>query len=498
MLSDPRDDPIYPMTKAPISIWLSTAVLFVVAALAVSCSRHEAGTDSATASADPSTAPTRNVFVHLFEWNWPSVARECEEFLGPAGYSAVQVSPPQEHAEGPQWWTRYQPVSYRLESRGGTREQFVDMVERCKAAGVDIYVDAVINHMTGVRSGRGVAGSEYGEYEYPGLYSYDDFNHCDRNENDDIVDYDDMWEVHHCELVNLADLRTDQPDVRAKLAAFLNDLLGIGVAGFRIDAAKHMPAEDVAAILEQLDGEPFVFQELIARIDGPVDRAAYARYAHVTEFQYQPPLHRAFGDGKFDELEMLGPEIGLFPPDLAVVFADNHDTQRHGDDHAFNYKLGERYVLANVFMLAWPYGYPKVMSSFEFDDRDAGPPSTEPISPGASSCNDGWVCEHRIPAIANMVAFRAATTGAPITNWQQHGDAAISFGRGDAGHVVINAAETPLDASVQTGLAPGDYCDVITSSSGSACDGTTVRVSDAGRFRARLDPMTALAIVRRR
>ena len=33
------------------------------------------------------------------------------------------------------------------------------MVSRCRAAGVDVYVDAVINHMTGVGSGTGYAGS---------------------------------------------------------------------------------------------------------------------------------------------------------------------------------------------------------------------------------------------------------------------------------------------------------------------------------------------------
>lgn len=55
---------------------------------------------------------------------------------------------------GEEWWVRYQPVSYLLESRSGNREQFVDMVNRCRAVGVNIYVDAVINHMSGMdRSG---------------------------------------------------------------------------------------------------------------------------------------------------------------------------------------------------------------------------------------------------------------------------------------------------------------------------------------------------------
>ncbi len=464
------------------------------ALLIVSCGREQA----APQPTDEPELPSLNVFAHLFEWTWPSIARECEEFLAPAGYTAVQVSPPQEHAEGPQWWTRYQPVSYQLISRGGNREEFVDMVERCNAVGVGIYVDAVINHMTGVRSGVGVAGSPYGEYEYPGLYTYDDFNHCGRNENDDIVDFNDIWEVQHCELVNLADLRTDKPDVRAKLAAFLSELVELGVAGFRIDAAKHMPAADLTAILDQVDGDPFVFLEVIATIDGPLDRTTYTDIAHVTEFEYLPFLHDPLNAGELAALERISERSGLLPSELAVVFADNHDTQRHDGGHAFNYKLGERYVLANVFMLAWPYGYPKVMSSFRFEDREAGPPVTDPVAAGAATCSEEWVCEHRWPAIANMVAFRAATTGAPVAHWQVHGESGLSFGRGEAGHVVINASAEPLDVEVQTSLAAGDYCDLVTATRAGSCDGNVVSVNDSGRFQAQLGPMSALAILRPR
>src|SRR5688572_4166491 len=61
--------------------------------------------------------PSRTAFVHLFEWKWTDVARECETYLGPKGFTAVQISPPNEHnwvtsgdgAPYP-WWMRYQPV----------------------------------------------------------------------------------------------------------------------------------------------------------------------------------------------------------------------------------------------------------------------------------------------------------------------------------------------------------------------------------------------------
>ena len=198
--------------------------LLVLALVLAACDSSDGG-DRVTATPVPTASPTarapatgtpqavqtpRTVMVHLFEWTWPDVALECERFLGPAGYVAVQVSPPQEHlvVEPYPWWQRYQPVSYQLVSRSGTRAQFAEMVARCADAGVDVYVDAVINHMTGVGSGTGSAGTEFTHYVYPGLYQPDDFHHCGLAPGDDIRNYQDPEQVRRCELLNLADLDT--------------------------------------------------------------------------------------------------------------------------------------------------------------------------------------------------------------------------------------------------------------------------------------------------
>ena len=52
--------------------------------------------------------------------------------------SLLQLSPPSEHVmvHGRPWWERYQPVSYILHSRSGTREEFISMVETCNANNV--------------------------------------------------------------------------------------------------------------------------------------------------------------------------------------------------------------------------------------------------------------------------------------------------------------------------------------------------------------------------
>jgi alpha-amylase len=58
----------------------------------------------------------RSGMVHLFEWKWGDIARECESFLAPNGFAGVQISPPNENAiiGGRPWWERYQPMSYKL------------------------------------------------------------------------------------------------------------------------------------------------------------------------------------------------------------------------------------------------------------------------------------------------------------------------------------------------------------------------------------------------
>ena len=74
------------------------------------------GTPDALILAAENALAAGDVAVHLFEWKWTDIASECEAVLGPAGYAAVQVSPPQEHSmEASHTWSqRYQPVSYSI------------------------------------------------------------------------------------------------------------------------------------------------------------------------------------------------------------------------------------------------------------------------------------------------------------------------------------------------------------------------------------------------
>ncbi|MFE3637862.1 carbohydrate-binding module family 20 domain-containing protein [Streptomyces sp. NPDC059168] len=436
-----------------------------------------AGTVIAAAPAQAAPPGEKDVTAVMFEWQFASVAKACTQQLGSAGYGYVQVSPPQEHIQGGQWWTSYQPVSYKIAGRLGDRSAFKNMVDTCHAAGVKVIADAVINHMS-AGSGTGTGGSSYTKYNYPGLYSSYDMDDCTSH----VDNYQDRGNVQNCELVGLADLDTGEEYVRGRIAGYLNDLLSLGVDGFRIDAAKHMPANDLANIKSRLSN-PNVYwkQEAIYGAGEAVSPSEYLGSGDVQEFRYGRDLKRVFTSENLAYLKNFGEGWGYMSSGKSNVFVANHDTERSGD--TLNYKDGANYTLAHVFMLAWPYGSPDVHSGYEFSSHDQGPPNGGHVD---ACYSDGWKCQHAWREIASMVAFRNTTRGQGVTDWWDNGGDQIAFGRGAKGYVAINHEGTSLTRTFQTSLPAGTYCDVQKN--------TPVSVNGSGQFSATLGADTALAL----
>eukprot|EP00913_Durusdinium_trenchii_P032822 g30727.t1 len=423
------------------------------------------------------------VIAHLFEWPWPDIATECETYLGKAGFNVVQISPPTEHVIGDSWSTRYQPVSFKLDSRGGSEEDFVDMVWRCKQAGVSIMVDAILNHMASPtaqipREDRdagktcddlqesatisktpceGWSFTPYGNREF--LHGTADLDRFERNmESNCGVP---PWTNNRflCDLYGLVDLDTESVVVQGLLQNFLKLLFERGITMLRLDAAMHVYPESFLAIMESFPFD-YVVQEFFP---GPLkfEKDTLAKASQVGTFtnfdfgtQVAQVLFDTLNDGvwknasdRFGDLLHIGnptPDCAyqicesVYPPDLALVFIDNHDQQRqlwkpakggppsspvcrwNGKDRPYFARedgrgaamvwsmqprkraelhlcnlfqpqkevsvftqllfftppdVGLEYNLAQLFMLAWPYGDAvRIMSSYAFEDFDQGPP----------------------------------------------------------------------------------------------------------------------------
>ncbi|XP_017682658.1 PREDICTED: pancreatic alpha-amylase-like [Lepidothrix coronata] len=400
---------------------------------------------------NPHILSKRTSIVHLFEWRWEDIALECERYLAPNGFGGVQISPPNENVivTDPKqpWWERYQPVSYKLCTRSGNETEFRDMVTRCNNVGVYIYVDAVINHMCGANAGAGdhaTCGSYFNAKteDFPAVpYSGWDFNDgkC-KSRSGDIENYHDISQVRDCRLVSLLDLALGKDYVRSKVAEYMNHLIDIGVAGFRIDAAKHMWPGDVRAFLDKLKDlnttwfpegtKPFIFQEVLDFCFALLSVVLFFVLGLLFVFEY---------------CVRLGPVMRVFA--------------------GFSLAL---YKMAVGFMLAHPYGFTRVMSSFRWpryfvDGKDindwVGPPSNsdgsiKPVTINEdTTCGNDWVCEHR---------------------W-------LAFGRGNKGFIIFNNDDWSLNVTLQTGLPAGTYCDVISGQkNGDHCTAVEVHVAADG------------------
>src|SRR5690606_12847973 len=96
--------------------------------------------------------------------------------------------------------------------------------------------------------------------------------------------------------------------------------------------------------------------EVIGAEGEAVQPEMYFEIGQVSEFFYADYLdYNIINENKMVYLETFGEDWGLIPEEYAVVFLDNHDTQRNGRAQ-LTYKNGDMYTFANIFMLSWPYG----------------------------------------------------------------------------------------------------------------------------------------------
>ncbi|OHT02941.1 Alpha amylase, catalytic domain containing protein [Tritrichomonas foetus] len=232
----------------------------------------------------------KGAVVEMFGWPDDDIAKECK-VIAEAGYLGVKLFPHQEQVMSTQpfenelnpWYFMYQPVSYRLQGRMGSRDQLRKMIKTCRSYGLRVYADAVVNHMSaagndaqehrnpsascvrwpGKQSSANETQSPYytasytfgykswGEpnnvLEYPAVpFGPMDF-HCDKSLNA----WTDGNLLNTGWLVGLTDLDTGKDYVRQRIADYFIDLLSIGFSGFRIDAAKHIHPDDLVIIFKK-------------------------------------------------------------------------------------------------------------------------------------------------------------------------------------------------------------------------------------------------------
>ena len=219
--------------------------------------------------------------------------------------------------------------------------------------------------------------------------------------------------------------------------------------------------------------------------------------------------YTAEAEGSLATLEVFGSGSGLTASKDTMSFVTNHDTDRNGP--YLSYKDGDRFKLANKWLLAQGYGSPQIYSSFTWgppanppadatDDDKAGKTQSPPADADGfitdTNCSNGqWTCDHRDRGIVAMIGWHQYVGSAKRANFYTDEFNVIAFSKGNRGWAAFNNGSEPKQIRVQTGLRSGTYCDVVNDSAASGCS-ARVTVGSTGFVTVTVPAYEAVAFTR--
>lgn len=404
-----------------------------------------------------------DVILHAFNWSYEEIGNRAAE-ISDLGYKYVLVSTPAK-SDGGLWWARYQPQDYRvIDHPLGNKQTFSRMIEQLHTAGVKVIADIVLNHMANEAHkrqdlfypGQSVLADYADRAEYFeanrlfGDLSENFLSAYDFNSSGCITNYRDPGNVQFGRICSdpkdagLPDLNANAWVISVQ-QNYINALKDLGVAGFRIDAAKHMPVSHINAVFtdEILEGS-FVFGEVITY--GGVDTWEYRAFLepyllgtdHLAyDFPLLTTIKYAFSpNGRLEDLAFARERGLALSVQRAITVATTHDIA----NSQFEYFLltPEDELLASAYIIAMGQGMPLIYS--ETDD------------PGRRR----WKDFHSRALIADMIAFHNNMIEEE-TRFIYASKCLIAVARGDRGLLTLNKCGGTITPSINvSGIFPQD------------------------------------------
>lgn len=286
---------------------------------------------------------------HAFDENYVNVSKYvCD--LKAQGYSHIQISPAQKSNPSSQWWGRYQPVEYGVIDGRGTKEDLKKLIEKAHRCGIKVIADVVFNHMANMDQYRDL--NKFAEFDKDDFHAW-----C----KDDYIDNNTTTEKVCWMRGSLPDLKSELPKVRDVHKRHLKTLVGIGIDGFRFDAAKHIDQAQVQDYINYVNqisrGRAWNYLEVIE--DNDTKGEDYNRIAAVTDFRLCNSMKEAFSGG---DLRSLRAPRAL-NDSRSVTFGRNHDTAPEINDSPPSCGYGDaaNAHLATAYVIARESGVPLVL-----------------------------------------------------------------------------------------------------------------------------------------
>lgn len=425
---------------------------------------------------NPDAVNTESI-LHVWSWNFPAIAENMQR-IADAGFTMIQTSPVQEcwnpeggskklfddkNGEG-NWYYYYQPTAWKVGNQIlGSRDQMVQMMDSAAKYNIKVIVDVLPNHTAfdvdavSDEFVKAVGGRDK-LYHSEGLTP--------------VRDYNDRMQCTLWGSGGLPDVNTENPAFQKYYMEFVNDLLGMGVRGFRYDTAKHIGVHsdpvDTAAGVKENDfwdvatgrkgvkgvklavpyDSLFVYGEVLQ--DRNVPEEEYADYFGQTASSYGHVLREALQKRSAKDIDLVN-WYHRAAPEFLTTWVESHDTYCNAHESA---GLTDDQIRTGwVFLTARQNGTPLFFS------RPMG--STRDNYWGDNVLGARGNNEFFHPEVVAVNKFRTAMAGQKEQIEVSDNGQILVVNRGKKGAAIVNISKSANHVDVPTTLPAGTYRDVV-------------------------------------
>lgn len=423
---------------------------------------------------DPNYTNTETI-LHVWSWNFPTIADNMKQ-IADAGFTMIQTSPvnscfsPEggnikifDEKEG-NWYHYYQPTDWTVGNNIlGTEEQMQAMLDSAAKYNIRVLVDVLPNHTA---FNIDLVTEEF----YAAVGGREKMFHSSGLEG--IRDYNDRTQCTLQGVGGLPDVNTENPLFQKYYMQFVNRLIEMGVRGFRYDTAKHIgvhsdPVDtqagvtendfwDVATGRKEVLGvslaipyeDLFVYGEVLQ--DRNVPEEEYAGYFGQTASSYGHVLREVLHKGSAKDVDLLSWHHRA-APEYLTTWVESHDTYCNANESA---GLTDAQIRTGwVFLTARQNGTPLFFS------RPMN--STRENYWGDNLLGARGNDEFFHPEVMAVNKFRQEMDGALEDVRMTEDGKVLVVNRGNKGAAVVNFSAESVTFEVPTGLADGEYTDVV-------------------------------------
>lgn len=207
--------------------------------------------------------------LHLFQWRIVDIIPELKTIKN-QGFDAIQISPIQGTKDsGLEWWKLYQPTNLKIgNTQIGSKRDLINLVQEARKYNVKIFVDVVLRHVAGDERDNLKPHKNVDLALLPFLAEPIQGHNIDN----------DRWQcTRRC--TGLPMLDYDNLGLRVLYRYFLNELIFIGVDGFRLDQLKHYALPEEGSSMMRLLERYYCYGEAMFCPTEFLDK--YSRYMKV-------------------------------------------------------------------------------------------------------------------------------------------------------------------------------------------------------------------------